>query len=259
MNTVGVCLSGHVRNFSCVPYFLKLRDTLEKNGISTSFYLSTWDIDGYRLGLFEQSRNRLELGTNILKTFDAEAVDIENHASKFIQIEVESVARKFQDIIIDARPYVIFDHPHETKTNILHMFRKAERSFGMVKVRHDVLIRGRFDICFNENIVAAQVIDMIQRRSDTIVVPSNLSFGGEHHDGGGRMCDSFAIGSFKSMEKYFHAYSSMITGSITPEYLAKNKIWFCPHSILRNHLLMNDIVYTEMDIGYDIQRETKST
>jgi hypothetical protein len=51
----------------------------------------------------------------------------------------------------------------------------------------------------------------------------------------------------------------MIDGKITPEYLTKNGIWFCPHSILRNNLLANHIVYQEMDLEYDIQRETKST
>lgn len=257
MNSVGICLSGHARNFSCVPYFLNLRDILHKNGISTFFYISTWDIDGYRIGLFEQSKNQLDLGTNLLKTFNAEAIEIENHSSLLIQSEVENLARKFQQVIIDARPHIVFDHPHETKTNILHMFRKAQRSFDMVGVSHDVLIRGRLDILFDEETVASQVIDMIQQKSDTIVVPSNFSFGGEHHAGGGRMCDSFAVGSFKSMKTYFRTYDSMIDGKIAPEYLTKNGIWFCPHSILRHNLLMNGVVYREVDIGYDINRETK--
>jgi len=176
-----------------------------------------------------------------------------------IQSEVETLASKFEQVIIDARPYIVFDHPHETKTNILHMFRKAHRSFRMVSVLHDVMIRGRLDILFNEETVASQVIGVIEKKSDTIVVPSNFSFGGEHHAGGGRMCDSFAIGSFRSMQTYFGTYDSMIDGKITPEHLTENGIWFCPHSILRHNLLINHVVYEEMDLGYDINREIKST
>ena len=258
MSNIGICLSGHTRNFYSVPYFLALRDILEKNGISTSFYLSTWDIDGYNLGIYKQSKNYCNnLQTSLfLEAFDAKALEIENHASELIQSEVENVAIKFQEAVLDPRPSVTqYDRPHEIKTTILHMFRKAERSFNMVKFKHDVLLRSRFDIYFNVHIVASQVIDIIQQKSDTIVVPSNFSFGGEHHDGGGRMCDSFAIGSFRSMEKYFHTYSSMVNGKITPEYLAENQIWFTPHSILRNNLLMDGIMYREMDIGYSIRRE----
>jgi len=194
-----------------------------------------------------------------LKVFNAEAIEVENHTSSLIQAEGESVAKKFANVIIDARPHIVFDRPHETKTNILHMFRKAERAFRMVKTNHDVLVRGRFDICFNETVVADAITKIIENKSNTIIVPSNFSFGGWMHEGGGRMCDSFAVGSFESMKKYFDTYSCMLHGTITPEYLTENDIWFCPHSILRNRLFMDAVNYTETDFGYDINREQKTT
>jgi len=239
---IAICISGHIRNLSIISVL----DNLSNAGIDYDVFISSWNTNGQRLGMYDHNRT-------IPVSFDN--INIKN----IIKCEVEDDLVKLSEIydicelykdVIEPGNYVS-EFEIERKYQILSMFRKCQRSIDLVDGQYDLILRTRFDCYFDVNIVLWHINNLIN--NNLILLPNTWSAGDESHPGGGRICDSFAIGTYDKMKKYSKIYD-FLSEKTTPEYLLNNEVWFCPHSLLRHHLLLNDVSYIKDNINYNVIR-----
>jgi hypothetical protein len=122
----------------------------------------------------------------------------------------------------------------------------------LVEDDFDLILRTRFDCYFNVNKVLSYINYIIQ--NNCILIPNNWGAGDETHPGGGRICDSFALGTRDAMKVYSKIFDNFISLKTTPDYLINNGVWFVPHSILLHYLRLNNVNYIKADIDYTVTR-----
>lgn len=261
---IAVCLSGHVRNMVTIPII----EQLQSRGINYDVYISSWNTTGKwleptklpynekvdgdlpRLGIYEHERK--EINTDIFNSIKNIAKLETEDDTKLID-EILDLAIRYKDVIEPGQ--FDMDREEQRKYQIFSMFRKCQRSIDLIDSpeQYDLILRTRFDAVYNLDLVINNINHILE--NDVILIPSNFEFGGEKAEGGGRVCDSFALGSPKNMTKYAKIYD-FLKNENTLQFLKDNDIWFCPHSLLRQHLLQNDVKYHRSEISYDIIRDS---
>lgn len=260
---IAVCLSGHIRNMVVMPIIQQL----ESRGINYDVYVSSWNTTGKwleptklpyndkieaeqaRLGIYEHERR--EINTEIFSSIqNITKFEVEDD-TKLID-EIVNLAIRYKDVIEPGQ--FDMDREEQRKYQIFSMFRKCQKSIDMVEnpEQYDLILRTRFDAVYNLDLVISNINHVLE--NDVILIPSNFEFGGETAEGGGRICDSFALGSPKNMLKYAKIYD-FLKNENTLQFLKDNNVWFCPHSLLRQHLLQSDVKYHRSNIYYDILRD----
>lgn len=281
---IAICISGHVRNMipfydggrilkitgehidtpGIIPIISKLKDF----NIDYDVYISSWNTTGRwleptklpyndnidqnqaRLGIYEHERNLIDTSQ-----FDKieNLVKCEVEDDTMLIDEIVDLSLKYKNIIEPGQ--FDMDREEQRKYQIFSMFRKCQRSIDLIEnpEQYDLILRTRFDVTFDLNRVVSSIEDILNNNS--ILIPSNFEFGGENAEGGGRICDSFALGSPQNMTKYAKVYD-FFKKSETYDHLNNNDIWFCPHSLLRQHLILNQVNYHRSDIDYSIIRHS---
>lgn len=254
MKKIAICISGHVRNF----YLLKILEQLDKYPVEYKVFVSTWDTIGYRESNYDHNISLIdESHMTILNGIkNLQKIEIEND-SKQIQ-EIKDVCNLYTHILGDEMPnyrngVYEMDREEDRKYQVVSMFRKCQRSIDLIDDEEfDIIMRTRFDSNFDLNIVMNSIDSIIE--NNCILIPYNWSAGDETHPGGGRICDSFAIGPSKLIKIYSKTFDEFLNNENTPNYLIKNGVWFVPHSMLLHHLRLNNINYIKANINYDIPR-----
>jgi len=260
---IAICISGHIRNMIVLPIIEKL----ESLGINYDIYISSWNTTGKwlepthlpydekidknqaRLGIYEHDRSEIDtnLFTNIKNIYKYEVEDDTNLLDEIINLSLE-----YKDIIEPG--HFDMDREEQRKYQIFSMFRKCQKSIELIDnpLEYDLILRTRFDSIYNLDRVIFNINKIINE--NLILIPSNFEFGGENAQGGARVCDSFALGTPKNMLLYSKTYDFLKNKS-TIQLLKDKNIWFCPHSLLKQHLVMNNLNYFKDDLSYNIIRE----
>jgi len=257
---IAICLAGHVRSNSTISII----EQLPNYGIEYEVFVSSWNTSGMwleptelpynkqlpleipRLGIYEHDRT--EINTGIFGTIkNLNKCEIED--DKQLLPEILKLCETYKDIIEPGD--FDMDREDQRKYQIFSMYRKCQRSIDLVEGDFDLIMRTRFDCYFDINALLRNIDRIIS--SDALLIPSNYEFGGENAPGGGRLCDSFALGSPENIRKYGKIYD-FLTDPSTPQFFRDNDIWFCPHSLLRQHLIKSEVKYIKDHIDYDLVR-----
>ena len=242
---VAICLSGHLRGFQ----FKNILNSI--SGVDYGVFISTWDVIGLSLGIYNNySQEKIDVKNLISDIKNLKYFETEEY--KEIDQDLLKLSYRYKNIPADLSQPLAYDSNREDlrKYAINSMFRKLWLSVKEVTEDYDIIIRTRPDCTWNINRILSQLSSI-----NNIIVPSNYSFGGESTPGGGRICDSLAIGPYPSMKIYANIFN-WLNEEETNSFLQKNDIWYCPHSLLRQYLILNKIPYSLENLEYAILSET---
>lgn len=160
-----------------------------------------------------------------LSTWDSSEIGDHIQKLKPLVYEIESFADKeplFQNMIAK----VIYKTEGTKLINVVAMYYKIQKAFCLLRRKYDCVIRLRSDITFDSplNIIT----------NDSINVPR----GGDHFGG---LLDLFAYGSYHLMRTYCDVFDKLQT------YIDKTAVIFHPESILRFHLIAQQLPINRFD------------
>jgi len=249
---IAICITGHMRQSinafpNSIPIF-KFIDEVKKFNLNIKYFISTYSSNGHNIGL--HTSDKQDVNTDILKSIEncIYEVDDDNIYDKYI----DSLSLKYNSVFKGLEP----QNPpyHVQRYQILSMFNKINNCYKLLDDTYDIILRTRFDCLFNIDTFLG-VLNNI--RSNRIHIPWEYEFEGEIAPGGGRINDVMGMGLESDMRIYMQTFEWLKTDECL-NYMLKNKLWFCPHTILRHQLVRNGISYTKDNFQCRIVRKNGS-
>lgn len=223
---IAVCFSGHIRDVN------KCIDNIEKNLLTPlrkigtiDVFCSTWKEKGHRS---EKWVGDAELSS--IRFLNPTGIIIESPKR-------DTFLRDYQ-----SRNWHQRYSTWETSGDSASMWYKAQSAFSLCGPAYDIVVRARFDILYDNEILLPEVI-----APRTVYMPISH---GKYHEVTNGIMDHFAYGDYKSMEVYFSTFSKI------PKLIADGTGPFTGEGYLYNTLL-NNVEIVRIPLTYSVQRKDK--